>query len=118
MKPAIISQTEAMWSSGLGHAILALYAQPRHVLAQLGERLLVQEAGEIVGAVGNELAARQTDEEVVGIPPPRSRQCCLPQTRANVLTARPSSAVVAAQASGALEIMRGWGDDRKRASRR
>ena len=32
------------------HAFFSLYAQPRHVLAELGERLLVQETGEIVGA--------------------------------------------------------------------
>ena len=65
MKPAIISHSEAMWSSGSRTSRVALDAEPAHVLAQLGERLLVQEAGEIVGAVGDELAADEADEELV-----------------------------------------------------
>src|SRR5262249_26025875 len=50
---------------GLGNTLFAPYAQARHILPQLGERLLMQEAREIVGSVGNELAPRKPNEEVV-----------------------------------------------------
>lgn len=45
--------------------VAALYAQTRHVVSQLGQRLFVQETGEIVGSIGEKLAAADADEQVV-----------------------------------------------------
>ena len=48
----------------LGNAVRARDAEARQVLAQTSERPLVQEAGEIVGRVGQKLAASDADEKV------------------------------------------------------
>ena len=50
---------------GLFDVLAALDAQLRHIVAQFGERLLVQEPGQIVGTIGQQLAAPDTDEQVV-----------------------------------------------------
>ena len=49
---------------GLRLAFGALDAEPREILAQPRQRPLVQEAGEIVRAVGQQLAAPEPDEEI------------------------------------------------------
>src|SRR5260221_4718576 len=48
---------------GLAHPVGQADAQPRHVAAQPRQRLLMQEAGPVVGSVGNELAMREADGE-------------------------------------------------------
>ena len=54
----------AMWSSGSRVPVGALDAQRREVLADAGQRPLVQEAGQVVGGVGQQLAAADADEQV------------------------------------------------------
>ena len=58
---------------GLALRLDALDAEPAEVLAHPGERALVQEAGEVVGAVGQELAPRDADEEIEELPRDRLR---------------------------------------------
>jgi hypothetical protein len=50
---------------GLMHPGRARDAQALEVGAQLGQRALMQEAGQVVGGEGQQLAAAQADEEVV-----------------------------------------------------
>ncbi len=47
----------------LAHRLVALDAEGGEVLADAGERALVEEAGEIVGSVGQKLAAADADEQ-------------------------------------------------------
>jgi len=49
---------------GLAAMTVALDAEPRKVGAQPRERPLMQEAGEVIGAVGQKLAASHADEEI------------------------------------------------------
>ena len=49
---------------GLGIAFGALDAERREIVAQPRQRALVQEAGEIVGPIGQQLAAAEPDEEI------------------------------------------------------
>ena len=58
---------------GLALRLDALDAEPGEALAHPGERALVQEAGEVVGAVGQELAPRDADEEIEELPRDRLR---------------------------------------------
>src|SRR3546814_5923490 len=51
------------------HVVGAGDAQARHVVAQPRQRLLVQEPGQIVGGVGQQLALADADEEVEVLPP-------------------------------------------------
>ena len=48
----------------LAIAVGALDAERRQILAQPRQRALVQEAGEIIGAVGQQLAAADADEQI------------------------------------------------------
>ena len=48
----------------LRHAVGARNADARQILAQARQRPLVQEAGEIIGGVGQQLAAPDADEEI------------------------------------------------------
>ena len=58
-----MSHSSAAWSSGSAMGFGARDAEPRHVGAQPRQRALIEEAGEIVGAVRQQFAATDADEQ-------------------------------------------------------